>query len=315
MNLIDHMRIFVTVARTHSFTTAAVELNISVPAASRSVSRLETHLNALLFNRTTRKVSLTSAGTGFFQRCQKIIAGVDEAVQIVTDSNVQPEGHLRIHSVSEIGKRYILPAIAGYRRIYPAVTFELSLDNRVPDVVSEEYDVSIGLVTCGDDARLVSKNVGASYSVLCASRDYLERCGYPIVPEDLISHECLRPLAEPTSTQDTWEFEGPYGATNVYIPPSSIQLTTAEAMFEAVSSGLGIGCIPAFIAAEALRDGSVVRVLPHYHFECTGLHAIYPAHMEGNVCVKTLVAYLRSTLPMLLAQSMEKPNVRQAEVV
>lgn len=305
MNLIDHMRIFVTVARHHSFTAAATELNFSVPVVSRSVSRLESHLNALLLNRTTRQVSLTNAGSDFFIRCQRIIAGVDEAVQIVTDSNILPEGHLRVHSINEIGKRYIVPAIAGYRLAYPAVTFDLSLENRVPDLMVEDVDISIGIVAPDHNPHLVSKNVGASYSVLCASPDYLNRRGYPIVPEDLISHECLRPLDDAISTLDTWEFEGPYGPVNIYIPPSSFQLNTSDAILPAVCSGMGIGCVPAFIAAEALRDGRIVRVLPHYHFECTGLHAVYPARLEGNICVKTLIAYLRSTLPVLLANGMK----------
>lgn len=305
MDLLDHMRIFVSVARLTSFSAAAKELNIALPTVSRSVSRLEEHLNATLLTRTTRKVAMTDVGQEFFKRCQRIIAGVDEAVRAVADSDVSPEGHLRVHTISEIGKRYLIPLIAQYQRSHPSVTFDLTLENRIPDLAREGFDVSIATSPLADQ-RLVTRNIGATYSVLCASRDYLLRNGTPKVPEDLMKHECLRPFEEPANAPDTWAFDGPYGPVNVYLPPSSFQLNSSDATVDAVCSGLGVGCIPAFVAAQYLADGRLVRVLPKYHLESQGIHVAYPEVLEVNVCVRSWIAFLGAHLPKSLAAGLHE---------
>ncbi len=305
VDLLDHMRIFVSVARLSSFSTAAKELDLALPTVSRSISRLEEHLNATLLTRTTRKVALTEVGQEFFKRCTKILGGVDEAVRAVADSNVAPEGHLRVHTVNEIGKRYLIPLIAQFQRSHPTVTFDLTLENRIPDLAREGFDVSIATAAVSDP-RLVTRNIGATYSVLCASRDYLIRHGSPMVPEDLMKHECLRPFDEPGNAPDTWAFDGPYGPVNVYLPPSSFQLNSGDATVDAVCSGLGVGCIPAFVAAQYLSDGRLVRVLPKYHLESHGIHVAYPEVMEVNVCLRSWVSFLGVHLPKSLAAGLHE---------
>jgi DNA-binding transcriptional LysR family regulator len=304
MDLLDHMRTFVHVGKFSSFTVAAKELNLSVPTVSKSISRLESHLNAVLLYRTTRKVNLTSAGRDFFNRCLTIIAGVDDAVQTVADSNVEPEGHLRVHTLNEIGRRYLIPLIADYRQTFPLVTFDLTLENRIPDLGTEGFDVSVS-ITPNLNSQWVSRNVGATYSVLCASPDYIAHRGMPQVPEDLAGHECIRPFDDPASTLDSSTFEGPYGAVNLYIPPSDFHLNTSDGLVEAVSSGLGIGCIPAFVAAEHLADGRLIRVLPLYHLESNGIHAVYRPESSINNCIRSWTAYLGNNLPRLMASDLQ----------
>lgn len=298
MDLLGNMQAFVEVAKSNSFSLAARELGLSLGAVSRRVARLEQYLNARLLKRTSRYVSLTDAGHYFFQRAVRILAGIDETVQAVTDSNVVPEGHLRVHAVNEIGKRYLLPAIADYRQAHPGVTFDLVLDNQIPLLWEQGFDVSVSL-SCHDDPRIVSRNVGASYSVLCASQDYLALRGEPQVPEELAGHECLRPLEDASHSAGIWEFEGPYGEVSVYIPPSDFQLNSSDAMVDAVCSGLGVGCVPAFLAAPHLRDGRLLRVLPGYRLESSGVYVSYLADMSSNVCVRSWTAYLNARLPQL----------------
>jgi DNA-binding transcriptional LysR family regulator len=304
MDLLDHMRTFVLVGQCSSFTRAAKELSRTVPAVSKSISRLESHLNAELLSRTTRKVALTAAGRDFFNRCLTIIAGVDDAVQTVTDSKVQPEGHLRIHTPSEIGRRYLIPLIADYRRAFPLVTFDLTLENRIPDLCVEDFDVSVS-VTPHVSSQWTSRNVGATYSVLCASPDYIAAHGMPQVPEDLAGHECIRPFDDPANTLDSATFEGPYGPVNLYIPPSEFHLNTRDGLVDAISSGLGIGCIPAFVAAEHLADGRLVRVLPLYHLESNGIHAVYRPESNSQTCIRSWTAYLGNNLPRLMASDLQ----------
>lgn len=299
MDLLGDIKIFVFVARFSSFSAAANELQLSLSNVSKRVARLESYLNALLFQRTTRQVELTDAGKVFFKRCASLISGVDEAVQAVTDSNLPPEGHLRVHALHEIGKRYLIPAIAEYRRIHPAVTFDLVLGNGPPRHDDDPFDICVSLMPSADPG-LVARNIGASYSVLCASRDYLARYGEPTVPEELSSHECLRPLEDAAHSADSWDFEGPYGEVSVYLPPSAFQLNSSDAIVDAVRSGLGIGCIPAFVAAQYLRDEAVVRVLPRYQLESSGIYVTYPAKSSADACVRSWVAYLSTQFPQML---------------
>lgn len=300
MNLLDHMRTFVFVARLSSFSAAAKALNLSLPSVSRSISRLEGHLNAALLNRTTRHVQLTQVGRDFLNRCSAIIVSVDEALRAIADSNISPEGHLRVHASSEIGKRYLIPAIADYRRTHPLVTFDLVLEDRAPDILTEDFDVAVSLIPQSDD-RLISRNVGATYSVLCASKDYLLRHGEPHVPAELTKHQCLTPGETPIETTDTWLFEGPYGPVNVYIPPSSVQLNCSDAIVDAVCAGLGIGCIPVFTARPLLDEGRLVSVLPRYRLASQGIHAFYPERHNENICVRSWLAHISICLPKLLA--------------
>lgn len=310
MNLLDHMRIFVFVAKFNSFTSAAKALNMTLPTVSRSISRLESHLNAALLTRTTRRLALTDVGQDFFQKCSKIIVGVDEAVQTASDSKVQPEGHLRIHSTHEIGRCQLMPLIAEYRRAHPLVTFDLVLENCPADQVQESFDVSISTLPMNSE-QWASRNIGSTYNVMCASRSYLDQHAAPQVPEELQLHECLNPLEARSISQDIWAFEGPYGPVNIYLPPSSFHLNSRDAVVDAVRAGLGIGCIPAFLAADFLRDGELVRVLPDYHLASSGIYAICAQQHVNNVCVRSWINYLSSRFPLRLAAG---PNSSRASV-
>jgi DNA-binding transcriptional LysR family regulator len=298
-----HMRVFESVARLCSFTAAAKELDVALPTISKRIARLEGHLNATLLTRTTRKVELTPVGREFFNRCTRIIKGVDEALQIVVDSNVPPEGHLRVHTSVELGKRYVIPLIAQYRQPHPAVTFELTLDSRLPEALMGEVDVliAIGVFEKRDWAI---RNIGATYSILCASKDYLDRNGCPMIPEDLLTHECIRPLDEPTVTSDTWTFGGPFGSVNVYLPPSSFQLNSSDAIVDAACSGLGIASVPAFVASQYLNDGRLVRVLPKYYLESMGIHVMFSEASVSNPSLRSWIGFLSAHLPKSLAQGM-----------
>lgn len=198
---------------------------------------------------------------------------------------------------------HVIPLIAQYRQLNSAVTFELTLDNRLPQGLIGEVDVliSIGAVESLD---LATRNIGATYSVLCASKDYLARNGYPMIPEDLLTHECIRPLDEPTVTSETWTFDGPFGAVNVYLPPSSFQLNSSDAIVEAACSGLGIGSVPGFVASQYLNDGRLVRVLPKYFLESMGIHVMFPEACVSNPSLRSWIGFLSAHLPKSLALGM-----------
>ncbi|MNO66061.1 HTH-type transcriptional regulator DmlR [compost metagenome] len=299
MDTLQTMRAFVSVAETGSFTAAAQQLNTTTAYVSRAVASLETHLRARLLNRTTRRIALTEAGQRYLLRCEQILAYIEEAEAEAGDAHARPAGKLRVHSMTGIGQHYVISAIAGYRKLHPEVSFELTMANRVPDLLDEGYDVAIVVAADLPDSGLVSQRVGETYSILCAAPSYLAAHGTPRTPSELIEHDCLR-LLSPVLPLDKWLFDGPHGQEMVTLGPSPFQVNVGDAMTEAISAGMGIGALPIYSASAGLRDGSLVRVLPHYKLQILNVYALYPSRQYLDAKIRTWVAYLRETLPAVL---------------
>ncbi|WP_370599988.1 LysR family transcriptional regulator [Pseudomonas nitroreducens] len=299
MDTLQTMRAFVCVAETGSFTAAAQQLNTTTAYVSRAVANLESHLQARLLNRTTRRIALTEAGQRYLLRCEQILAYVEEAEAEASDAHACPAGRLRVHSMTGIGQHYVIRAIAEYRQLHPEVTFELTMANRVPDLLDEGFDVAIVVASELPDSGLVSQRIGETYSILCASPDYLARRGTPKTPSELIEHDCLR-LISPVLPLDRWLFDGPNGQEMITLGQSVFQVNVGDAMTEAISSGMGIGALPVYSAVAGLRDGSLVRVLPRYKLQQLNVYALYPSRQYLDAKIKTWVAYLRENLPGVL---------------
>ncbi|WP_416424437.1 LysR family transcriptional regulator [Pseudomonas sp. App30] len=296
MDTLQNMRTFVCVAEAGSFSHAAKQLNVAVATVSRSVAALETHLRARLLNRSTRHVALTEVGQRYLARCEQIIAHVDEAEVEAGDTQLRPSGRLRVHSMMGVGRHYVVPAIADYRQQYPDVSFELTMANRMPDLIEEGIDVAIVLAPQLPDSGYVSQRIGQSYSVLCASPDYIARHGAPATPQALQRHECLR-LVNPSSASNQWEFHGDEDVQRITLGPSAFQVNMGDAMIEAIESGMGIGSLPVFSAQKGIDNGSLVRVLPQYRLQCLNVYAVYTNRRYLDAKIKVLISHLRAVLP------------------
>ena len=299
MDVLQTMRAFVAVAESGSFTAAAQFLDTTTANVSRAVARLEARLHARLLNRTTRRIALTEAGERYLQRCTQILAYVEEAEAEAGDAHARPAGTLRVHSMTGIGQHYVIRAIAGYRERHPEVSFELTMANRVPDLLDEGYDVAITIAPELPDSGLVSQRLGVTYSILCASPDYLLRHGEPRGPGELVDHDCLR-LLSPVQALDKWIFNGPNGQETTTLGPSPFLVNVGDAMAEAIRAGMGIGPLPLYSAAAGLADGSLRRVLRDYELLHLNVYALYPSRQYLDAKIRTWVAYLREVLPELL---------------
>src|SRR6266702_2428385 len=188
MDTLQNMRVFVRVVEAGSFTGAAQHLNTTTAYASRAVSDLEAHLRTRLLNRTTRRIALTEAGERYLQRCEQILAYVDQAEAEASDAHARPSGKLKVHSMPGFGQHYVMPMISLYQQQYPTVQVDLTLAQRVPDLLDEGYDVSIVLAADLPDSGLMSQRLGSAFSIACASPAYVEKHGMPRVPSDLTHH-------------------------------------------------------------------------------------------------------------------------------
>jgi DNA-binding transcriptional LysR family regulator len=300
MDVFQTMRFFTAVAQSGSFTAAAQLLDSTTTSVSKAVSSLEARLQTRLINRTTRRLALTEAGLRYLHRCEKILEEVREAEEEAGTAQIKPVGRLKIHAMSAIGNHYVIDAIAKYRETHPSVMFDLTLTNRLPDLLEEGYDMSIVLARDLPDSGFVAQRLGVTYSILCASPAYVKKRGIPDSPGALGSHDCLR-LVNTVMPVENWAFEGPEGAETVNIGLSPFHVNTADAMTVAIKSGMGIGIQPIGSAVEGLRTGTLVRVLPEYHFEELNLFAIYPSRKFVDAKIKTWLEFLKNTIPVSLA--------------
>ncbi|MFM0594731.1 MULTISPECIES: LysR family transcriptional regulator [Paraburkholderia] len=306
MDTLQNMRVFVRVVEAGSFTGAAQHLNTTTAYASRAVSDLEAHLRTRLLNRTTRRIALTEAGERYLQRCEQILAYVDQAEAEAGDAHARPAGKLKVHAMTSFGQHYVVPAVGLYQERYPEVQIELTLAQRMPDLLDEGFDVSLTLATTGlPDSGLVSQRLGGAFSIVCASPAYLERHGVPQTPADLAHHTCMQ-MVTPVFPTDKWTFDGPNGEETVALGSSRFQVNVAEAMAVAVSRGMGVGLIPIYSAISGLRSGNLVWLLPEYTSQEMTLYALYPSRQYLDAKIRTWVEFLRDELPATLAADQEE---------
>jgi DNA-binding transcriptional LysR family regulator len=300
MDTLQNMRVFSRVVEAGSFTAAAHHLNTTTAYASRAVSDLEAHLRTRLLNRTTRRIALTEAGERYLQRCEQILAFVDQAEAEAGDAHAKPSGKLKVHAMAGVGQHYIVPMISLYQKRHPSVQIELTLAQRVPDLLDEGFDVSVVLGTELPDSGLIAQRLGSVYSIACASPAYIDRHGAPQKPADLVRHTCLQ-LITSIFPPDKWSFDGPEGHETIAIASGPFAVNVAEAMAVALSEGMGISILPTSSALPALRAGRLVRVLPEYTMQQMTVYALYPSRQYLDAKIRTWIEFLREELPATLA--------------
>jgi DNA-binding transcriptional LysR family regulator len=300
MDMIQNMRVFTRVVESGSFTAAALTFDAAPSAMSRAVTELETHLRARLLTRTTRSLALTPAGQVYLERCKRILSDIASAEEAVGEAHQRPAGTLRIVSYASIGQHYILPAITAYRALYPDVRVELTLAQSTPALYAMGADVAIFPASSLSDSEMISHTLGSTHNVLCASPEYLRARGVPDTPAELAAHDCLT-LSMPGFPTCEWRFEQA-GKTEVVHVDSLLQANIAESLIVAMRNGMGIGALPAYAAVPALKDGSLVRVLPHYALQKMNIYVLYPAAKFIDARTKTWVSFVRNYVTELIAR-------------
>lgn len=300
MDRLESMRMFVRVVEAGSFTRAAALASVTVPQVSRAITDLESRLHTRLLNRTTRQMSLTEAGERYLQHCEQILEHVELAEAEAAGAAALPSGRLRIHATTSFGQHYVAPLIARYSEYFPDVLVDLVLAQRVPDMIEEGFDVSVVVARELADSALVSQRIGSAYTILCASPRYLAKRGTPASLAELGQHTCLE-LVLPDVPQGQWHFEGVDDIVFRHEHLTPLTVNVAEALAEVIREGMGIGPLPISVALPGLRDGTLVRVLPHYRLRANNIYALYASRRYLDAKIKTFVEFLREQVPVALA--------------
>lgn len=290
MDQLTLVKTFVAVAESAQFAAAADRLGISRAMASKHVMELEAHLGARLFNRTTRRVRLTDTGAAYFARCQDILAALEEADREAAAQATEPAGRLRVTAPMSFGQLRLADKIAAYAKRYPRVAIELSLSDRVVDLVEEGYDLAVRIGRLADSS-LLSRRIGSMRIVVCAAPAYLDARGRPQAPQDLEPHECLR-----YSYASAWSFVAE-GRTLVPQLQGAIECNNGDALCRMAVSGLGVVALPDFIVAPYIASGQLEEILASFRPEPLGIHVVHAAQRHAPLKLRTMVDFLAGEAP------------------
>ncbi len=278
---------FVTVVARQGFARAAETLDTSPANVTRYIAELEAHLGTRLLNRHSRKLSLTESGEALYERARAILADVDEAEAVTSSSTVHPQGRLRINAPLSFGLLHLASRWPRFARRHPAVELDVSLIDRVVDVVDEGFDMAIRISRAGS-ATHAARKLATSRNVVCASPDYLRTHGTPAAPADLVQHACI----VYAYVGSEWHFQADDGsAPSVRVRPV-MQTNNGDTATAAALAGLGIVWQPTFLVGPHLRAGRLVPLLPGYRVPDIDILAVYPSRRHLSAKVRAMIDFL-----------------------
>ncbi|MGR9461870.1 LysR family transcriptional regulator [Rhizobium leguminosarum] len=286
MTNLGDLEIFAKVVSTGSMSLAGRALGFSPAVVSKRIKRLEDRLGTRLLQRTTRQISLTEAGQGFYDRVLGILAGLEEAEFYISGRSAQMHGTLKISAPTSFGRMHIAPHLKDFMEAHPELAINLVLTDEFSDIVGGGFDLAIRIAEL-TDSSLVARRLAPVRRLLCVSPDYLAAHGEPKHIEELKHHRCL-----PAHNNDTWRLNGPDGALSLR-PEGMLITNSSEVIREAVIAGLGIALRSTWDIGEELKAGRLVQVLPAYEgSHNVALSAVYPSRQFLPAKVRLFIDYL-----------------------
>jgi DNA-binding transcriptional LysR family regulator len=282
------MEAFAAVVDAGSFVAAAEALRISKSAVSKYVDSLEKRIGVRLLHRTTRRLSLTEEGRLFYQRAREILAAMEDAEAEVSSRTQAPSGLIRVNVPLSFGMSHLAPLWGRYMAAYPQIDLDITLNDRVVDLVDEGYDLAVRISSL-PDSSLVSRKLATTEMVACASPGYLAGHVAPVHPRDLAQHRVLAYTG--LSGKDEWRFKGPDGEVVVRTGARVYSNNGDTCRAIALSDG-GVILQPSFMVSGDLKHGQLVRVLPEYRSRELGIYAVYPSRKQLPLKVRCLVDFL-----------------------
>jgi DNA-binding transcriptional LysR family regulator len=288
MDKVREMASFVAVVNAGSFVAAAEHTGQSKAAVSRHVGDLESRLGVRLLQRTTRSLSMTTEGQAFYARSKELLAAIDEAESELTATGTEPSGLIRVNAPLTFGVLHLAPIWGRFATLYPKVSLDVVLNDRLSDLIEEGFDLGIRIASM-PSSTLISRKLTSTRMVLCASPQFVSTFGAPKTPADLAN---LRAVSYSYwSTHDEWHFTGPTGPVSVHID-ACIHTNNGDTCRSAALDHQGIILQPDFLVGEDLRGGTLVELLPQFHAIDLGIYAVYPSRKYLPLKLRRLIDFL-----------------------
>ena len=242
-----------------------------------------------LFNRTTRRLSLTEEGSAFYERASRILADLEDAAEAVSSLKAVPRGRLRVTMPTAYGIIHLLPALPDYTARYPEVTLEIDLNDRIVNMIEEGFDLALRV---GDleDSSLIGRRLAANRRVLAAAPRYLAVRGRPQRPEDLQAHNCL--IYTYRAQRHDWHLVDEQGRKNVVTVSGNLETNNPMMMRAAALDGFGIVLLPLWIIGPDIKAGRLEKILPDYHWPDSAIHAVYPPGRHLSARVRSFLDFM-----------------------
>jgi DNA-binding transcriptional LysR family regulator len=278
-----------------SLSAASRKLGMPLPTVSRKISELEAHLRTRLVHRTSRRLSLTDAGQAYVVACKRILEDIGEAERAAAGEYSAPRGDLAMTAPIVFGRLHVLPIVTAFLNAYPDINIRIALGDRVVDLQEEHVDLAVRIGEL-PDSSLVATRVGAVSRVVYGSAAYFDARSMPESPADLRSHDCI--TFEGMTSPDRWMFAT--GKSQVSVPVRSrLIVNTAEAAIDAAIAGVGVTRVLSYQAANALRAGTLLRVLRRFEPAPMPVSLVHAG--QGRLPLK-LRAFIDFAVPRLKAR-------------
>ena len=290
MDTIDGMKAVVAVVETGSFTAAGDRIGISKALVSKYIGQVESSLDVRLFNRTTRRISLTVAGRTYYDRVLPLLDEYSEMVDVVAGEQTLPQGLLRVSVPMAFGESNLSPLLPKFMERYPNLKIDLNVSDRMIDMLQEGIDVVVRLGAI-DDSRFIARYINDFPLAFCASPDYLKEYGAPVKPEDLHDHNCI--IDSNLRMGNNWPLKSADGSTKTIQVSSAISVNSPRAVKEIAIAGGGVALAPKFIIQDAFDKGDLKPLLEEFETYSFGMYAIYPHRRYVSKKIRCFIDFLK----------------------
>lgn len=291
--MLDSLMAFAAVAEAGSFSSVAKAQGIAVSTITRRIELLEGELQARLFNRSSRRLTLTDAGQQFLPRARHILAEMADARDGLAALDGDPRGVLTVTAPAMFGRQHVAPAVTSFLAQYSALEVELHTGDEIVDLSERRVDVAIRLGVL-PDSDLMATALAPVRRMLCASPDYLARAGHPAQVAELLKHQCLT-VASPRNPVGWWSFAG-VNREQALAVHGPFRSDDTGALMQAAMAGLGIVHLASWLVSDAIAAGQLVEILPEAAQPARQAGSVHAIHMPGRshtAKVRLFVAHLR----------------------
>ncbi|AGU52501.1 transcriptional regulator, LysR family [Variovorax paradoxus B4] len=291
---LNDIAMFVQVVRHGSFAGAARRLGLPPNTVSRRIQQLEAQLGTRLMQRSTRRLTLTSAGQAFHERCAGAVDGLVEAGQELITGSQQPSGLVRVAATADFFDFFPMEWVADFLAAHPRVRVDFVLSDARADLIAEQIDIAFRGGALPDSGYVGRKLLGARTDGMVASPAYIAARGAPATLQDLADHDCV--TSPHPSGRTLWRLAGPGGAEEEVQVAGRFSGNTAQALRKAALAGLGIALLPPTMARLDLEAGRLVPVLPQYQRTGQGLSVLYPSRKHLPLAVSAFIGMVMEKL-------------------
>lgn len=291
---LNDIAVFVQVVRHGSFAEAARRLGLPPNTVSRRVQQLEAQLGTRLMQRSTRKLTLTSAGQAFHERCAGAVDGLVEAGQELITGSREPSGLVRVAATADFFDFFPMEWVADFLAAHPLVRVDFVLSDARADLIAEQIDIAFRGGALPDSGYVGRKLMSVRTDGMVASPAYIAARGAPATLQDLANHDCI--TSPHPSGRTVWRLAGPGGGEEEVQVAGRFTGNTAQALRKAALAGLGVALLPPTMARLDIDAGRLVRVLPQYQRTGQGLSVLYPSRKHLPLAVSAFIGMVMEKL-------------------